>query len=206
MLHKIIYSLKWFLLIALVLISGGYLYALGTQSTGFKTSTSDQTVDFYDACTTVKHTGSVAYFVPTKTLSEWNSFKSKKPGNVILSLGSRTLTPGLYTDGFNSEIGYSTSRSIGSFGCPNLLNGFTINVFLHYSPQINGYFLGAPNAPNSNASFNNIVIKNTSGSTLITLTRTSANYGCSSGTGCWTWPNKIPNVFSDGEDVIIEIN
>lgn len=212
--HKLIYITKWFILLVFAILSAGYIYALGTQSTGFQTTTVAQLVDFYDPCTTVRHTGSNSFFVPTNTSSEWNFFKANKPIEVVVSDGSSDFDAGYYSDGFSTKWGYQPSEPLlgGTFECPKLLNGVTISTLL-FQDTINGYFLGTQSSPNSNISFNSIVIKNSGGTILKTLTRTSASYGCSVGSGsCWSWANNIPNVFDDGtgfsgaENLIIEIN
>lgn len=83
------------ILMVLISVIPGLVYALNTESTGYQTGTSGTYVYVHsETCQEVSHTGSSSYFVPTNTLSEWNTFKTNKPGDVTLASSCPTPSCG----------------------------------------------------------------------------------------------------------------
>lgn len=61
------------------------VYAINTINTWFKTTNSEVVIDAHGTCQRVRHTGSQEYFVPTKSSTEWNTFRSNKPAGIQLN-------------------------------------------------------------------------------------------------------------------------
>lgn len=67
------------------ILSPFVVWWINTIATWFKTTTSVKEVDAHWICKGVKHTWSQAYFVPSKTASEWTAFRNNKPSDTALS-------------------------------------------------------------------------------------------------------------------------
>lgn len=75
---------------ALLVLGGAVLapalaWGLGTITTGYKTTTSNTAISAHSVCKNVKHTGGAAYFIPTKSATEWAAFRSNVPGGLTVS-------------------------------------------------------------------------------------------------------------------------
>lgn len=98
-------------LIALLLAGAffvpSFVWGINTIATGYQVSTSNVQIDAHGECRAVCVTsGSASYFVPTKTASEWNSFRSSAPAeiNVInCGFGGGGGTPGCIPDGQQAD-------------------------------------------------------------------------------------------------------
>jgi hypothetical protein len=65
---------------------------LNTATTGYRTTTSGVTVSAHGVCKDANQAGSNSYFIPTRTASEWSSFRSNVPSGITLS--DPTCVPG----------------------------------------------------------------------------------------------------------------
>ena len=188
---KILAFVKMFGLIIIGTISiGTTIYAINSQSEGHKTTTVFQNISYYDPCTTVRHTGSNSYFVPTKTEAEWISFKNNNPPDITINGGSATLTPGVQSDGYTANYGYYTGNGgIGSLDCDTLLDGKVITTFNTASSVSYVYLATSPTIQNIPSEFNSITL--TDANRTVKLLRTNANYiaNCGNGSECIGWNN-----------------
>ena len=76
------------LLIGIAVFGGNIANAINTLAEGFRATSASVMVDATPIggdCKVVQPTDGKDYFVPTKTLAEWNIFKANKPSTVNLS-------------------------------------------------------------------------------------------------------------------------
>ena len=73
------------LIIVVLFFTPLFVWAINTVATGYKTTTSNQTINAHGVCRQVQHTASTSYFVPTKTSNEWLQFRNNKPGAVTIT-------------------------------------------------------------------------------------------------------------------------
>lgn len=78
---KFIFS-KFLLILCLISLSSNISFPLGTQNTGFQTTSSFQEIDVHSNCRQVKHSSSDSFFVPTKSAYEWLQFYTNTPSSV----------------------------------------------------------------------------------------------------------------------------
>ena len=71
--------------VVIITITPLFWWAINTVATGFKTTTSDQTIDAHWVCLKAKHTWWTAYFIPTKSATEWSNFVANNPTNTVLA-------------------------------------------------------------------------------------------------------------------------
>jgi len=199
------------------LFSASVILAIGTQSTGFKTSSSAQDVSFYDSCASVRHTGSTSYFVPTKTISEWSAFKSNVPADVTLTGGALSIFSRLYTDGFNAIYGYnSNSANFGATISCETYGDYYISSISQPDPRNQIWFVltHTSDIPNTNSTFSTLRIKNAGGTTLAEYQRAntvsflcSPNYSTFHTPGSracmWQWNSSV--ILNDNTTYLIEI-
>jgi len=60
-----------------------WVWAINTVNTWYKTTTAIVEIDAHSTCRTVRHTGSISYFVPTKSSAEWSAFRANEPSNIV---------------------------------------------------------------------------------------------------------------------------
>ncbi|EFK95317.1 hypothetical protein LDC_2665 [sediment metagenome] len=82
-----------FVLVFLFVVGVGGVFALNTYLTGFQINNGNTTIDTFSYDTVAVSAGekyrivnstSNSYFLPTKTLEEWESFKNNKPSGVTV--------------------------------------------------------------------------------------------------------------------------
>lgn len=92
-------------LISLCLFIPTSLWAINTLTSGYKTTTTYKTIDAHTICKQVKHNGSTAYFVPTKSNTEWTAFLGNPPSDITIPNCTYSWVVGVYS---------SCSRSCGT--------------------------------------------------------------------------------------------
>ncbi len=60
-------------------------WAINTISTGYRITSTPQTIDAHGTCKVVSSTSANEYFAPTRTATEWNAFLNNKPNGVSIN-------------------------------------------------------------------------------------------------------------------------
>lgn len=116
------------LVIGLILLPG-FAYGINIVAEGFRVSTANKTVDAWGICrVAIAQTSGKDYFVPTKTLTEWQSVINNKPSD--LSLAACTPQNGQCNYGNSpTSCGDPGNCSVGTeIACGNIGNQDGVNI------------------------------------------------------------------------------
>ncbi len=77
--------LRFIIAITVLLLSPIIAWWINTVASWFKTTSSVREINAHWVCKAVRHTGSSAHFVPTRSAYEWSLFRSRNPSGTIVA-------------------------------------------------------------------------------------------------------------------------